>query len=67
MVLWMYGFMVSKIYQISMSCFQEDIDPISMIFKNVFNGSSGLFGARLFENYQNMDFRNLDIYKNNIL
>ena len=30
---WFYGFLVSNMYQISTSCFQEDIDLISMIFK----------------------------------
>ena len=33
MVLWFLGFLVSKKYNFSISCFQEDIDPISMILK----------------------------------
>ena len=49
MVLWFYGFMVSKVHQISISCFQEDLDPISKIFNILFNGSSGFVGVRLFE------------------
>ena len=49
-VLWRCGFMVSKNYQVSMSCFREDIDPISKIFEISLDGSSGLFGPRLFPN-----------------
>ena len=33
MVLWFPGFLVSRIYQTSISCFQEDTDLISEIFK----------------------------------
>ena len=50
-VLWFYGFLVSK-YQIYISCFQEDIDLISTIFKILLNESSGCLGARLFHNCQ---------------
>ena len=44
------GFKASKIYKIICSCFLEDTDPISKIFKILLNGSSGLVGARLFQN-----------------
>ena len=36
-------------YQSSISCFQEDIDPISKILKILLNRSSGIVGARLFD------------------
>ena len=38
------------------SCFQEDIGPIFKSFKNVLDGSSSLFGARLFEKCQTNGF-----------
>ena len=41
-VSWFQSFKVSKICQIFISCFREDIDPISN------DGSSGWFGACLF-------------------
>ena len=53
------GFKVSKIYQISISCFLEDTDPISKIPGIVLDGSSGLFGARLFPNRQTHGFLKL--------
>ena len=43
-VLWLLGF---ESLPISISCFQEIIDPISKIFKILVNGSPGFFGARL--------------------
>ena len=48
-LLWLCGFMVSKNTNF-ISCFQEYIDPISKIFKTLLDGSSGLFGARVFQN-----------------
>ena len=53
MVLWFYGLIVLwflglKVYQIAISCFEEDIDPICKIFENLLDGSSGFVGARLF-------------------
>ena len=48
------GSKVSKIYHISISCFLQDIDPISAIFKNLLVGSSDMFGARLFQYFQNV-------------
>ena len=57
------GFFVSKIYQISIL---EDIDLISKICKSSLDGSSVLFGARLFPNRQQLDFRSLEIYKTNM-
>ena len=52
MFLWLSGFMVVwflgfKKYQISFSCFQEDLDPISKIFKILLRGSSP-FSAHVF-------------------
>ena len=44
------GFLVSKSYQMSISCLLKDIDPIPKIFKIFFNGSSSFVGARLFHN-----------------
>ena len=35
-------------YHMSMSCFLEDTGPISKVFKNLLDGSSGFPGARLF-------------------
>ena len=55
MVVWLYGVMVSGFHfltKCSISCFQEDIDPISKIFKILFNGSPSCFGARLLGNCQ---------------
>ena len=48
------GFKVSMIpySQNATSCFLEDIDPISKIFKNLLNRTLGLLGARLFQNSQ---------------
>ena len=42
------GFEVAKIYQTFISCFQEDIDLVSKIFKILLDGSSGFVGAHLF-------------------
>ena len=46
-VVWFNGVLVSwlqslKVYQMPISCFLEDIDPISKVFKNLFDGSPGL-------------------------
>ena len=40
---WRLGFKVPKIYQMSISCLLEDIDPISKIVKIVLDGSPGCF------------------------
>ena len=53
MVLWFYGF---KKYKVSISCFQEDIDLISIFFEILFSQDSSCFGARLFGNCQNCGF-----------
>ena len=37
----------------------QDIDPISKIFKNLLEGSSGSFGARPFQNFRKMRVRKL--------
>ena len=60
------GFLVSKIhnfkktfvpyYQNVMSCFLIDIGLISKNFKILLDGSSGLFGACLFEKSQHVGF-----------
>ena len=50
------GFLVSKIYQIPISCSQVDIDPIFQMFKILLDGSSGFFGDRLFEKCQHFGF-----------
>ena len=39
------GFEVPKIYQISISCSLQDIDPIPNTFKILLDGSAGFFGA----------------------
>ena len=41
------GFKVSKIYKMSISCFLEDIAPISKISKNLVDGSPGIVGTCL--------------------
>ena len=51
-----FGFLVSTIYQITIWCFQEEIDPISNIFKRLLDGSSGCFGAHLFKQCQHCGF-----------
>ena len=58
-VSWFLGFKVSKICQMPISCFLEDIDPISKIVKNLFDGSLGFVGPRLFHNFQNIDFETM--------
>ena len=57
------GFLVSKIYPISISCVLEDIDPIS---ENLLDGSSGFFGACLFQYFHFFEVHNFDIYKNKL-
>ena len=52
------GFKVSKLYQISISCFLEDIDRISKFLKKLLDRSSGFVGARLFPKLQFVDFPN---------
>ena len=37
--------------------FLIDIDPISKIFKKLSDGSTGLFGARLFQNFLLLNFQ----------
>ena len=60
------GFKVSKICQISISCFLDDIDPISKIFKNLSNGSSEFVGARLLEVFKMLDSQHFEIYQHDI-
>ena len=72
MELWFYGSMVLGFYGcvalwflgiifycMSISCFQEDTDPISKIFKIIFNGSSSFVGASLFEHCHFVGFRKI--------
>ena len=48
------------------SCFPRNIDLMSKVYKVLLNGSSGLFGPCLFENCQQMGFRNFETYNNNM-
>ena len=69
-VLWFYGSMVSRIYQISISCFQEDIDPISMssrFYSTFFHRFSGLSFPSPVQHSEILDFQNSDIYNDFIL
>ena len=43
-----------------------DIDLISNIFKILWDGSSDCFGSRLFQEWQQLDFQDCEIYKNNM-
>ena len=43
-------------YQIAISCFLEDIDPIFKIYKKQLDESSWFVGARLVYNSKNFDF-----------
>ena len=52
-----------KIYQIAISCFLEDIDLISKLFKISLDGSSGFSGARLFKTCQTFGFPSFGIDK----
>ena len=54
-----YGFLALTKKHLSISCFQEDIDTISKFFKILLDGSSSLFGARLFRNRQKLEFPRL--------
>ena len=80
LVSWFQSFLVSRCrrrfkksfgvpyYQIPISCFLIDIGLISKIFKIILNGSSGFYGARLFQNRQIFKcFQNLEIYKNDLV
>ena len=58
---WFIGFKVSEIYQISILCFLGDIDPISKIFKMLFDGSSRCFGARLLKIATIWDFQHFEV------
>ena len=65
-VSWFLGFKVSNVYQMSISCFLEYIDPISTVFKILLDGASRFIGAHRPQQNELVDFRNLEIYKNNI-
>ena len=43
----------------------EDIGPILKIFKEILDGSSGLFGPRLFQKSQTFDLQHFEIAKKN--
>ena len=49
---------LNKSYEISISCFLQNIDPIFEILKVLLNGPSGMFGPRLFDIF---DSQNSDI------
>ena len=50
-------FKVSKVHKFHFMFF-IDIDPISKIFKNLLDGSSGFIGPRLSQHFQNLRFPN---------
>ena len=68
LVSWLFVlcFQVSRMYQISISCFLEEIDLISKICKILVDGTAGLIGTRLFEMFKLLDFQNPEIHKNTI-
>ena len=49
---WFLGFKVSKIHQIPISCFPEDIDPISNILKILLDRSAGFVETRFFQTFR---------------
>ena len=53
-----YGFMVYTIYKQSISCFQEYIELVSMIFEISKKQFTSNVGARLFEDCQTNEFPN---------
>ena len=59
---WFLVFLVSEISRMSISCFLEDIDLISKLFKVVFNGSSSFVS----ENANFVVFQSFETYKHNI-
>ena len=65
MVSWFLGFKVPKIYQIAISYFLIDIDPVSKICKTLLDGSAGFAGVRFSKNVNILDFLNFEIYENN--
>ena len=75
-VSWLLGFKVSKFqsfkvsmipyYQNLISCFLKEIDPISKLFKNLLDGSSGFVGACLFYKIKVFDFQFFEISKPNM-
>ena len=64
---WCFDEISAPYYQISISPFKEDIDPISKIFENLLDGSAGFVGARLSKIFKNVDVHNFETYNNNIL
>ena len=64
-VSWLFSFLASSFhYQTSFSCFLEDIDPASNIFKNFLDGSSSFSVPALCERFQNLRFLQFwDLYK----
>ena len=63
MVLWFYSFVVSwfQKYQICISCFQVDIDPMSKIFKMMLDGSSTFFRRTSFPKMSTHCFKTISI------
>ena len=65
-----FSFYVTKIYQMFISRFLEDPDPMSKISKNLLDWSTGLFDARLFPNkirFLEFIFWFSNIYSSNML
>ena len=63
---WLLGFTISQFRRFNDPIFRNfnfifliDIDLISKIFKTLLDGSSGLFGARLFQYFQSFRFSKL--------
>ena len=53
-----FGVLVLINYEVSISCFLEDIDLIPKIFKILLDGSSSFSVPRLFDNCQHCGFPN---------
>ena len=50
-------------YQMSISCFLEDIDPIFKISKNLLDGSSEIVGLVFSNIFKNINFQHFEVYK----
>ena len=65
-VSWLLGFKVSKICQIPISCFEEDIGPNSRMFETLLDESAGLMAPVFSIIVKQLDFQNFEIYENNV-
>ena len=61
-----FGFLVSKNYKVPMSCFQGDMDPISMVFKILLDRHSGIVGTHLSKIVNILAFHNYEKFPSNI-